>query len=130
MVDKNRGRLHEDGYEGNRALPFADAAQLCKLAVEDYCGWNIDEVFGNQDSCAHEDFEELALIASRSLKCEPFGIDKGPSAAYCQPIFPQRAIGYLTSSPEASYGMLSKVDSPSPNIQDRKSTIVIWVGVS
>lgn len=79
MIDQDGRRLHKDGRQGNRAFPLADTAQSRKVAIENYGTGYVEEVFRNEDRCAHIDLEKLTLEATRGFQFEPGRIDERAS---------------------------------------------------
>ena len=81
VVDKDDGRLHQDGDEGDRGRPGGHAGQAAVAAHKDDGGGYVDEVLGHEHGGAHEDLEGGIVQAARDVELEPGRVDEGADAA-------------------------------------------------
>lgn len=45
MVNEDNAGLHEDSSKSNSCIPRLNALEACEASDEDYCRWDVDEVF-------------------------------------------------------------------------------------
>lgn len=75
MINQNRAGLHEDRGERDRRRPIRHGVETAEAAHKHDQRRHVDEVFGDDNSSAHEDLEVVLVVAARDVESKPSRID-------------------------------------------------------